>query len=101
MRMKLIQLQKEFAKKYLGENYDYVFAIHTDKKHIHSHLIFNSVSRTDGYKYRYENGDWERYIQPVTDEICMEHGLKPLKFEENKKKGLSYAEWNEKEKTAE
>ena len=26
----------------------------------------------------------------------MEHGLKPLKFEENKKKGLSYAEWNEK-----
>ncbi len=26
----------------------------------------------------------------------MEYGLKPLKFEENKKKGLSYAEWNEK-----
>ena len=92
------QMTKEFAKKYLGENYDYVFAIHTDKKHIHSHLIFNSVSRTDGYKYRYENGDWERYIQPVTDEICMEHGLKPLKFEENKKTGLSYAEWNEKKK---
>lgn len=89
-------ITKEFAKKYLGENYDYVFATHTDKNHIHSHLIFNSVSRTDGYKYRYENGDWERYIQPVTDEICMEHGLKPLKFEENKKKGLSYAEWNEK-----
>ena len=90
------EITKEFAKKYLGENYDYVFATHTDKNHIHSHLIFNSVSRTDGYKYRYENGDWERYIQPVTDEICMEHGLKPLKFEENKKKGLSYAEWNEK-----
>ena len=90
------KITKEFAKKYLGENYDYVFATHTDKNHIHSHLIFNSVSRTDGYKYRYENGDWERYIQPVTDEICMEHGLKPLKFEENKKKGLSYAEWNEK-----
>ena len=83
------EITKEFAKKYLGENYDYVFATHTDKNHIHSHLIFNSVSRTDGYKYRYENGDWERYIQPVTDEICMEHGLKPLKFEENKKKGLS------------
>lgn len=77
------KITKEFAKKFLGENYDYVFATHTDKKHIHSHLIFNSVSRTDGYKYRYENGDWERYIQPVTDEICMEHGLKPLKFEEN------------------
>ena len=90
------KITKEFAKKFLGENYDYVFATHTDKKHIHSHLIFNSVSRTDGYKYRYENGDWERYIQPVTDEICMEHGLKPLKFEENKKTGLSYAEWNEK-----
>lgn len=90
------KITKEFAKKYLGENYDYVFATHIDKNHIHSHLIFNSVSRTDGYKYRYENGDWERHIQPVTDEICMEHGLKPLKFEENKKKGLSYAEWNEK-----
>lgn len=48
------KITKEFAKKYLGENYDYVFATHTDKNHIHSHLIFNSVSRTDGYKYRYE-----------------------------------------------
>ena len=35
-------ITKEFAKKYLGENYDYVFATHTDKNHIHSHLIFNT-----------------------------------------------------------
>lgn len=89
------QMTREFTEKYLGDNYDYVFAVHTDKGHVHSHIIFNSVSRTDGYKYRYVKGDWERYIQPVTDEICVEHGLAPLTFDDENMVGMSYAEWND------
>ena len=34
-------------------------------------------------------------IQPVTDQICKEHGLKQLVFDEERK-GISYAEWNAK-----
>lgn len=88
---------KDFCEEYLGDSYDYVFALHTDKGHLHGHIVFNSVSRLDGYKYHYKKGDWEKYIQPVTDRVCMQHGLQPLTFEE-KKVGLSYAEWMRKNK---
>ena len=39
-------------------------------------------------------GDWEKYIQPITDKICVKHNLVPLSFEEQKV-GVSYAKWNE------
>lgn len=83
---------QEFCKKYLGDAYDHVFAIHDDKEHMHGHIIFNSVSRLDGYKYHYKKGDWEKYIQPVTDRVCEEHGLAPLTYEEERT-GVSYASW--------
>lgn len=83
---------KEFCEKFLGDNYDYVFAVHKDKKHMHAHIVFNSVSRTTGLKYHYKNGDWKKYIQPITDEICVTHGLPELRFKE-KTTGVSYADW--------
>lgn len=83
---------KEFCEEYLGDNYDYVFAIHNDKEHMHGHVIFNSVSRADGYKYHYKKGDWEKYIQPITDKISATHGLAPLTFEKERV-GVSYASW--------
>lgn len=83
---------KEFCEQYLGDNYDYVFAVHNDKEHMHGHIIFNSVSRIDGYKYHYKKGDWEKFIQPITDQISVEYGLAPLKFE-NERVGVSYASW--------
>lgn len=32
---KAYQIIQEFCQEYLGENYDYVFGIHTDRKHCH------------------------------------------------------------------
>lgn len=84
---------KEFCEAYLGDSYDYVFAIHNDKEHMHGHIIFNSVSRENGYKYHYKKGDWEKYIQPVTDRACTSHGLPPLTFEKEARTGTSYAAW--------
>ena len=83
---------KEFCEEYLGEDYDYVFAIHTDQDHQHGHIIFNSVNRVSGYKYRYEKGDWKKYIQPVTDKICERYGISRLEFDQDRKAGRSYAE---------
>lgn len=83
---------QDFCEEYLGENYDYVFSVHTDQAHMHGHIVFNSVSRTSGYKYRYEKGDWEKYIQPITDRVCERYGLPKLEYDKTKKKGKSYAE---------
>lgn len=87
------QVIKEFCEEYLDDNFDYVFSVHNDQEHMHGHIVFNSVNRVTGYKYRYENGDWEKYIQPITDRICERHGLSPLEFDNEKRKGTSYAQW--------
>lgn len=84
---------KEFCEAYFGDGYEYVFAVHNDHEHMHCHIVFNSVGRMDGSKYRYVNGDWEKYIQPVTDKITEKYGLGRLEYDKSsKRKGKSYAE---------
>lgn len=39
---------EHFAKDVLGDDYEAVFAVHTDREHMHGHLIWNSVSVTTG-----------------------------------------------------
>ena len=87
------EVTSAFCKEYLSDEYDYVFSVHTDQDHLHSHIVFNSVNRIDGHKYRYEKGDWERYIQPVTDQICKERGLPVLSREQSGMTSGSYAEY--------
>lgn len=82
---------QEFCQTYLKDSYDFVFSIHNDRPHCHGHIVFNSVSRQDGKKYRYKKGDWANSIQPLVDDICEKHGLERLKPGENI--GLSYGEW--------
>lgn len=91
------QIAKEFCEKYFGDDYEYMFAVHNDQKHKHAHIVFNSVNRSTGSKYRYEKGDWEKSIQPITDEVCKKHGVPELKIEKERK-GISYQEWGMKNK---
>lgn len=86
------QIAGTFCERYLGDAYDYVYSVHTDQCHIHAHIVFNSVNRITGYKYRYEKGDWERFIQPVTDEVCREHGLPVLSEDRTCGGSMSYSE---------
>lgn len=69
-----------------------IMAVHNDHEHMHCHIVFNSVGRLDGSKYRYVDGDWEKYIQPLTDSLALKHGLSKLEYEKGRKKGTSYAE---------
>lgn len=76
----LMEVTREFCEAYLGENYDYVYSGHTDRPHKHTHIVFNSVSRTTGLKYHYANGDWAREIQPLVNQICRKYGLSTLEI---------------------
>lgn len=70
----MYQLTQEFIEQYLGDRYEALFAVHVDKGHLHSHIVFNSVSMIDGYKYQYTKGDWKKSIQPITNRLCEKYG---------------------------
>lgn len=72
------EITQRFVKEYLGRQYEAVYCVHDNTDHIHAHIIFNSVSFVDGRKYRYEKGDWERDIQPITNRLCEEYGLSTI-----------------------
>lgn len=87
---------QDFCEKYLKGQYEYVFSVHTDHKHIHAHIVFNSVSMVDGHKYHYSDGQWESKIQPITDSICQKYRLPKLEYDRSKRKGVDYGAWREK-----
>lgn len=86
------EIAEEFARELLGERFYYAFAVHNDQHHMHVHITFDSVSKTDGFKFHSPKGDWEKRIQPITDRICKKYGLPILEFTEEKK-GKSYDQW--------
>ncbi len=88
-----MNVMSDFADEFLKGEYDFVFSVHTDTDHMHGHLVFNSVNALTGRKYRYEDGDWEKYIQPITDKIAEKYGLSRLEFVRNEEKDI---DWNEK-----
>ena len=83
---------QDFVRKLLGEDFYYVTAVHNDQHHMHVHITFDSVSRTDGIKFHSPQKDWERRIQPITDELCRQYHLPVLEYGEEKK-GVHYGEW--------
>ena len=70
-----LQFGMEFIEKYLGNRYEGVAAVHTDKAHIHVHMIFNSVSFIDGRKYHAARGEYLERIREMCDEQCREWEL--------------------------
>ena len=46
------RIAQELADRVLGGRYEYVIGTHLNTGHIHSHIVWNSVSRIDGKKYQ-------------------------------------------------
>ena len=88
----------EFARRLLGDRYEAIVSTHLNKAHLHSHIIFNSVSFVDGAMYRdqlkdYYGGDGVG-IRGTSDAICREHGLSVIEpVAPLKGRPMSRAEW--------
>ena len=91
------EITQKFVAEYLGDAYEAVFVVHDNTDHVHSHIVFNSVSFVDGKKYRYEKGDWAKYIQPITNKLCQEYGLSIIDVEDGSKEKQheNYKDWSE------
>lgn len=85
---------EHFAKDVLGNDYEAVYAVHTDREHMHGHLIWNSVSMTTGKKYNSPKGNWKNHLQPITNKYCDELGLSimPAEYSRNPK-NISRDKW--------
>ena len=85
---------EHFAKDVLGDDYEAVYAVHTDREHMHGHLIWNSVSITTGRKYNSPKGNWKNHLQPITNKYCDELGLSIMPAEYSKNpKNISRDQW--------
>ena len=85
---------EHFAKDVLGDDYEAVYAVHTDREHMHGHLIWNSVSMTTGKKYNSPKSNWKNHLQPITNKYCEELGLAimPAEYSRNPK-NISRDKW--------
>ena len=85
---------EHFAKAVFGDDYEAVYAVHTDREHMHGHLIWNSVSMTTGKKYNSPKSNWKNHLQPITNKYCDELGLSimPAEYSRNPK-NISRGKW--------
>ena len=71
----MYDIAMRFANEAFNGEYEGVVAVHTDRDHLHAHIIINSINMVTGYKFQYKNGDWKSYFQPITNRLCEEYGL--------------------------
>lgn len=87
------QIAKELADRMLGGRYEYVIGTHLNTDHIHSHIVWNSVSRIDGKKYHSNGKSYVTQIRAVSDELCRKYKLSVIDTEKSKAAAKPYAEW--------
>ena len=79
----------ELAMRFTKGDYAFTVCTHTDKKHIHNHIVFNAISMDEKKKFRifYYSGI---ALRRISDILCFENGLsiiKPAPYAERKKQG--------------
>ena len=77
-----------FAQEMWGDRFQVVVSTHLNTKHIHNHIIINSVSFKDGKRY-YDNHTNYAIMRHLSDEICKEYGLSIIE-EKITKKNMNY-----------
>lgn len=64
----------EFAERFLKGKYAFIVATHTDRAHIHNHILYNSTA-LDGTR-KFKNFWLSSFaVQRLSDRICLEHQL--------------------------
>lgn len=71
---KALEIGKQYAELVTGGQHEFVIATHNDGKHIHNHIIFNSVSFDTYRKYHHGEKDVHR-IRDLSDQLCRENDL--------------------------
>ena len=80
----------EFAERFLKGKHAYIVCTHTDRRHIHNHILWNSTTLDCRGKFDNFWGS-SRAVRALSDTLCIEHGLSVV--EAPKHRGKSYNKW--------
>ena len=72
------QMTEELARQ-VFDDYEYIIATHTDRAHIHCHLIVNSVSFATGKMLHFNNTEYGE-LKDLSNSIAEKHGYSTLDF---------------------
>ncbi len=84
------KLGYELAIRFTKGNHAFIVATHEDKKHIHSHIYFNSTAIDCTKKFKNFWGS-SRAVRRLSDQICVENGLSII--ENPKENKTHYGKW--------
>lgn len=77
--------------------FEILVATHTDREHIHSHFIINSVNADTGKKY-HSNLESLQQLREVSDQLCLAYGLSVIQPKHRKTPGMSAREYRSADK---
>lgn len=72
------QIGLDLAKQ-LAPGHECAVYTHTDKAHVHNHIVVNSVSFEDGHKLHLHGSGAIEKTRDISDTLCKEHGLSIVK----------------------
>ncbi|MCU5754616.1 relaxase/mobilization nuclease domain-containing protein [Lactococcus lactis] len=70
-------------KEYLGNSAEFIIATHTDKDHLHNHIVLNATDPLTLNKFQQSKNDLER-LKEISDKISKEYGCKIIDRPEQK-----------------
>lgn len=85
-------ISRQWADEITEGKYPYVLAVHTDKAHLHAHVVVHPFENGVGKKW---DIFWSRDLKKfraISDRICTEHGLEIL--EKTSPRARTWNEWN-------
>ena len=87
------QIGLELAQRLLGGEFQAVVSTHLNTRCVHNHIVWNSVSLTDGRKYRSNEKSYYTQVRRISDELCRKYGLSLIQPGRTGQPGRPYAQW--------
>ena len=78
------------AQRMTGDNYAFVVATHTDRRHIHNHIMICATALDGEHKYR-DVKCFAKDLAQLSDQLCRENGLSVIEYPQEK--SVTYDKW--------
>ena len=89
------RIGRELALEFTGGNHMFVVATHTDRAHIHNHILVCAVNLDCNGKFKDPLYSGRRDVARISDKICKEYGLSVIEHKQGWRE--PYNEWEKKQ----